>query len=102
VRWGSFSILAVALTAIWMLNYSAAVDYSKIITIEPGKYASGVPVLLSKLFEATFSALNEPQNIFISSGNRVIRILSQVTYYGLAETAGKRSAAANSKRCQNG
>jgi uncharacterized protein (DUF433 family) len=31
------SIFAKALTVRWMLNYSADVDYSKIITIEPGK-----------------------------------------------------------------
>jgi uncharacterized protein (DUF433 family) len=40
----SLSILAEALTARWMLNYSAAVDYSKIITIEPGK-RSGKPCI---------------------------------------------------------
>jgi hypothetical protein len=40
----SMSILTEALTARRMLNYSAAVDYSKIITIEPGK-RSGKPCI---------------------------------------------------------
>jgi hypothetical protein len=43
-RGGALSILAESLTARWMLNYSAAVDYSKIITIEPGK-RSGKPCI---------------------------------------------------------
>src|ERR1700731_478087 len=65
-RRGSLSILAEALTARWMLNYSAAVDYSKIITIEPGKRSGkpcirGMRITVQDVFEYLAGGMTEDQ-----------------------------------------
>ena len=66
--------MAEALTARWILNYSAAVDYSKIITIEPGKRGGkpcirGMRITVQDVFEIkagfnTFQRDEEFERIF--------------------------------------
>jgi uncharacterized protein (DUF433 family) len=56
----------VALTARGMLNYSAAVDYSKIITIEPGKRSGkpcirGMRITVQDVFEYLAGGMTEDQ-----------------------------------------
>jgi uncharacterized protein (DUF433 family) len=63
---GPLSIFAEALTARWMLNYSAAVDYSKIITIEPGKRSGkpcirGMRITVQDVFEYLAGGMTEDQ-----------------------------------------
>jgi uncharacterized protein (DUF433 family) len=58
--------LAETLTARWMLNYSAAVDYSKIITIEPGKRSGkpcirGMRITVQDVFEYLAGGMTEDQ-----------------------------------------
>jgi len=55
-----------ALTGRWMLNYSAAVDYSKIITIEPGKRSGkpcirGMRMTVQDVFEYLAGGMTEDQ-----------------------------------------
>jgi uncharacterized protein (DUF433 family) len=62
----SLSILAEALTGRWLLNYSAAVDYSKIITIEPGKRSGkpcirGMRITVQDVFEYLAGGMTEDQ-----------------------------------------
>jgi uncharacterized protein (DUF433 family) len=63
---GALSILAEALTARWILSYSAAVDYSKIITIEPGKRSGkscirGMRITVQDVFEYLAGGMTEDQ-----------------------------------------
>jgi uncharacterized protein (DUF433 family) len=58
--------LAEALTARWMLNYSPAVDYSKIITIELGKRSGkpcirGMRTTVQDVFEYLAGGMTEDQ-----------------------------------------
>ena len=63
---GFLSILAEALTTRWMLNYSPAVDYAKIITIEPGKRSGkpcirGMRITVQDVFEYLAGGMTEDQ-----------------------------------------
>jgi uncharacterized protein (DUF433 family) len=65
-RRGVLSILAEALTGRCILNYSAAVDYSKIITIEPGKRSGkpcirGMRITVQDVFEYLAGGMTENQ-----------------------------------------
>ena len=65
-RGGVLEYLAEALTARWMLNYSAVVDYSEIITIEPGKRSGkpcirGMRITVQDVFEYLAGGMTEDQ-----------------------------------------
>ena len=63
---GFLSISAEALTTSQILNYSADVDYSKIITIEPGKRSGkpcirGMRITVQGVFENLAGGMTEDQ-----------------------------------------
>jgi hypothetical protein len=62
----NLSIFAGAFSARLMLNYSAAVDYSKIITIEPGKRGGkpcirGMRITIKDVFEYLAGGMTQDQ-----------------------------------------